>query len=55
MTRILAHPTREQLDRFIDLMRVSDLTELANVLDERVVEFLCGFVSDGRPGKDAAL
>ena len=55
VTRILAHPTREQLDRFIDLMRVSDLTELANVLDERVVEFLCGFVSDGRPGKDAAL
>jgi hypothetical protein len=55
VTRILAHPTREQLDRFIDLMRVSDLTELANVLDERVVEFLRGFVSDGRPGRDAAL
>ena len=55
VTRILTHPTREQLDRFIDLMRVSDLTELANVLDERVVEFLRGFVSDGRPGRDAAL
>ena len=42
--RILAHPTREQLDKFINLAQISDLSVLANVLDEQVVEFLRGFV-----------
>ena len=42
--RILAHPTRDQLDKLISLGQVSDLTALANVLDEEVVDFLRGFM-----------
>ena len=44
--RILAQPTREQLDKFISLVRVSDLSSLANVLDDKVVEFLRRFVRE---------
>jgi hypothetical protein len=44
--RILAHPTGEQLDRFINLVQVSDLTALSNVLDSQVLDFLRRFVSD---------
>ena len=44
---ILADPTREQLDTFISLIQVSDLSALANVLDEEVLEFLRRFVSRG--------
>ncbi len=42
--QILAHPTREQLDKFIDLVHVSDLSSLANVLDDDVMEFLRQFL-----------
>jgi len=42
--RILSHPTREQLDKLVNLVQISDLSVLANVLDEEVVEFLRGFV-----------
>ena len=45
--RILAHPTSEQLDQFINLVQISDLSSLANVLDEDVVEFLRQFVDKG--------
>ena len=45
--QILAHPTKEQLDKFIDLVRVADPSALANVLDDPVVEFLRQFLSSG--------
>jgi hypothetical protein len=42
--QVLAHPTREQLDKFIDLLHVADPSALANVLDDEVVEFLRQFL-----------
>ena len=42
--QVLAHPTREQLDKFIDLLHVADPSALANVLDDEVVEFLRRFL-----------
>jgi len=42
--RILAHPNRAQHDKLIGLIQVSDLTNLANVLDEEVVDFLRGLI-----------
>ena len=45
--QILAHPTREQLDKFVNLVQVSDPSALANVLDDEVVEFLRRFLRDG--------
>ena len=42
--RVLADSSREQLDKFIDLVRVSDLSALANILDDEVVAFLRGFI-----------
>ena len=42
--QILAHPTKEQLDKFINLVQVSDLTALANVFDEEVLQFLRRFM-----------
>jgi hypothetical protein len=45
--RILASPTQEQLDVFVKLVQVSDLSALANILDDQVVEFLRTFVSGG--------
>ena len=42
--RILAQPTKDQLDKLISLGQISDLTALANVLDEEVVDFLRGFM-----------
>ena len=44
---ILAHPAREPLDKFINLVQVSDLSALANVLDDDVVEFLRRFAKPG--------
>lgn len=44
--RILDRPTREQLDKFIELVQVADPSALANVLDDRVVEFLRRFLSN---------
>ena len=43
---ILSHPNKEQLEKLLDLARVSDLSTLANVLDAEVVEFLRGFVRE---------
>ena len=45
--RVLASPTSEQLDKFIDLLHVADPSALANVLDDSVVEFLRGFLREG--------
>ena len=42
--RILAQPTKDQLDKLISLGQISDFTALANVLDEEVVDFLRGFM-----------
>ncbi len=42
--QVLAHPTKEQLDQFINLVQVADLSALANVLDDEVVEFLRRFL-----------
>ncbi len=42
--QILAHPSREQLDKFINLVQVADPSALANVLDDEVVEFLRQFM-----------
>ena len=42
--QVLANPTREQLDKFIDLLHVADPSVLANVLDDEVVEFLRRFL-----------
>lgn len=44
--QILDRPTREQLDKFIELVQVADPSALANVLDDRVVEFLRQFLSN---------
>ena len=42
--RILADPTKEQLEKFITMVQVSDLSTLANVLDDEVVSFLRTFL-----------
>ena len=42
--QILAHPSKEQLDKFINLVQVADPSALANVLDDEVVEFLRQFM-----------
>ena len=45
--RVLAHPTREQLDKFVNLVQVADPSKLANVLDDEVVDFLRRFLRRG--------
>ena len=45
--RVLAHPTREQLDKFINLVQVGELSALSNVLDDEVLDFLRRFVRSG--------
>jgi hypothetical protein len=45
--RILSDPNREQLEKLINMVQVSDLSALANVLDDEVVEFLRRFVRVG--------
>ena len=47
LRRILAHPSKEQLDKFISLVQVADPSALANVLDDDVVEFLRQFLRTG--------
>ena len=42
--QVLAHPTTEQLDKFVNLVQVADPSALANVLDDGVVEFLRQFL-----------
>ena len=44
--RILADPSREQVDKFIDMVQISEISDLANVLDADVMEFLRHFVGD---------
>ena len=41
---MIAHPTKEQLDRFVGLVQVADPSALANVLDDAVVDFLREFL-----------
>ncbi len=43
--RILADKSREQLDKFINILQVSDLSTLANVLDNEVLNFLRSLIS----------
>ncbi|MDA0797653.1 MAG: hypothetical protein O2884_03085 [Chloroflexi bacterium] len=38
--RILERPGHDQIDRFIQVVQVSDLSGLANVLDDVVVQFI---------------
>ena len=45
--QVLGHPTREQLDKFINLRHVMAPSALANVLDDEVVEFLLQFLKSG--------
>ena len=42
--QVLAHPTKEQLEQFINLVQVADPSALANVLDDEVVDFLRRFL-----------
>jgi hypothetical protein len=42
--QVLAHPTREQIDKFLNLVQVADPSALANVLDDEVVQFLRSFL-----------
>ena len=42
--QILAHPTKEQLEQFINLVQVADPSALANVLDDEVIDFLRRFL-----------
>ena len=42
--RVLEHPTKEQLDRFVTLVQVADPSSLVNVLDDDVIEFLRQFL-----------
>ena len=46
---MLAHPSKEQLDKFVGLVQVADPSALANVLDDPVVEFLRGFLRRSEP------
>ena len=43
--QILDKSTQEQADKFIELVQVADPSALANILDDRVVEFLRQFLS----------
>ena len=45
--QVLAQPSREQLDRYMDLLRVADPSALATVLDDEVVAFLRQFLARG--------
>jgi hypothetical protein len=45
--RILAHPSKEPLDKFVALVQVADPSALANVLDDDVVDFLRQFLRSG--------
>ena len=47
--QILAHPTREQLDKFVALVQVADPSALVNVLDDEVVGFLRRFLRSAEP------
>lgn len=43
--QILERPTRQQIDKFIELVQVADPSALANILDDNVVDFLRQFLA----------
>jgi hypothetical protein len=43
--RVLANPSKEQIEKLMDLIQVSNISSLSNVLDEEVLEFLRSLVS----------
>ena len=45
--QVLVQPSKEQLDRYIDLLRVADPSVLANVMDDDVMAFLRQFLTKG--------
>ena len=45
--QVLAQPSKEQLDRCIDLLHVADPSALANVMDDDVMAFLRQFLTKG--------
>jgi hypothetical protein len=45
--QVLAHPDKEQLEKFVNLVQVADPSSLANVLDDEVVGFLRQFLREG--------
>ena len=44
--RVLAHPSKEQVDKFIALVQVADSSALVNVLDAEVIAFLREYLRD---------
>ena len=45
--QVLAQASKEQLDRYIDLLQVADPSALANVMDDEVMAFLRQFLTKG--------
>lgn len=43
--RVLANPSKEHLDKLMDVIQLGNLSSLSNVLDEEVLEFLRSLVS----------
>lgn len=43
--RVLENPSKEQIEKLMDLIQVSNISSLSNVLDEEVLEFLRSLVS----------
>ena len=43
--QVLANPSKEHLDKLMDLIQLGNLSSLSNVLDEEVLEFLRSLVS----------
>jgi hypothetical protein len=43
--KVLANPSKEQMEKLMDLIQVSNISSLSNVLDEEVLEFLRSLVS----------
>ena len=44
--RVLRHPSKEQVDKFIALVQVADSSALVNVLDAEVIAFLREYLRD---------
>ena len=47
--RVLANPSKEHLDKLMDVIQLGNLSSLSNVLDEEVLEFLRSLVSQPYP------
>ena len=43
--KVLANPSKEQIEKLMDLIQVSNISNLSNVLDEEVLEFLRNLVA----------